>query len=213
MTPNGVGSRPRLVLASASPRRRDLLRASGVEADLTPADIDETPLPSETPAALVVRLARAKADAVLARYVAGSGGTVPSRIVVIGADTTVTIDGEIFGKPTCPAEARTMLSRLSGRTHTVITGVAVVDADGVEVGDESTAVRFRSLDAADIDCYVASGEPVGKAGAYAIQGRGALFVERIEGSYHSVVGLPVHLVDRLCTDLGWPLTTWAGARA
>lgn len=210
MAPNDVGYRPRLVLASASPRRRELLRSAGVDPDVEGADIDETPLLREPPCELVVRLAQRKAEAVLARCGERERGR---RIVVIAADTVVTVDDEIFGKPTSDAEARTMLSRLSGRCHTVVTGVAVSVADRCEVAQESTMVWFRPLDAADIDCYVASGEPRGKAGAYAIQGRGALFVERIEGSYHCVVGLPLHVVDRLCASVGWPLSTWVGAPA
>ena len=102
-----------------------------------------------------------------------------------------------------------MLSRLSGRCHQVITGVAVATSERTEVAVEGTLVRFRSLDAAEIDCYVASGEPEDKAGAYAIQGRGGLFVEGIEGSYHSVVGLPINTVDLLCSSVGWSLLTWA----
>ncbi|MGF1597418.1 MAG: Maf family protein [Acidimicrobiales bacterium] len=202
MAPNGASSRPRLVLASASPCRRELLAVLGISPDVEPVDIDERAEEAESPRELVLRLAREKAAAAIA--------AVPDRgrVVVIGADTVLDVDGEIFAKPSCDAEARTMLSRLSGRCHRVLTGVAVAAEDQLVSDVDITLVRFRSLDAADIDCYVASGEPRGKAGAYALQGRGALFVDRIEGSYHGVVGLPVHLVDQLCERVGWSLWTW-----
>jgi len=204
MTPNGVGFRPRLVLASASPRRRELLAAIGVDCEQLAVDIDETSQCGEQAAELVKRLARQKATAAL------DASGCCDRLVVIGADTVIALDGEIFGKPRCDPEARTMLSRLSGRSHHVLTGVAVVTSKRIEVAVVDTRVFFRPLDAADIDCYVASGEPRDKAGAYAIQGRGGLFVERIEGSYHGTVGLPVHTVDALCSLVGWPLSTWWG---
>ncbi len=202
MTPNGAGSRPRLVLASASPRRRQLLEAVGVSPEQMAVDVDETPQDGELPADLVRRLAEAKASAGL-RACGGRG-----RVVVIGADTVIALDDEIFGKPRCDAEARTMLSRLSGRCHHVLTGVAVATPERMESAVEDTLVCFRQLDAADVDCYVSGGEPRDKAGAYAIQGRGGLFVDRIEGSYHSVVGLPINIVDELCTSVGWSLVTW-----
>ena len=208
MTPNGVSSRPRLVLASASPRRRDLLAAIGVDVDQFAVDIDETPHPGEEPAELVVRLAGAKAAAALAALGPDAPCRDAARTVVLAADTVVVLDAEIFGKPGCDAEARTMLSRLSGRAHQVYTGVAVASANRAETALDETTVWFRQLDAADIDCYVATGEPRDKAGAYGIQGRGGLFVERIEGSYHNVVGLPIKVVDELCTSVGWSLSTW-----
>ncbi len=208
MAPNDVGSRPRLVLASASPRRRELLRSAGVCTDVCAADIDETPRRGERACELVRRLATEKAEAVVAD---ASAGRPAVRTVVIGADTVISVDDEIFGKPLSDAEARTMLSRLSGRQHRVLTGVAVTCGGRTESAVSTTTVWFRALDAADIDCYVASGEPVGKAGAYAIQGRGALFVDRIDGSFQGVVGLPVAMVDQLCRRLGWSLTTWAVA--
>ena len=212
MAPNGVGSRPRLVLASASPRRREILHAAGVEPELTSADIDETPRVGELPCELVLRLAKSKASVSLERLIEGcEPDKADDRVVVIGADTVVSVDNEIFGKPASDAEARTMLSRLSGRRHQVVTGLAVATPKRSESAVVETAVWFRQLDAADIDCYVACGEPMGKAGAYAIQGRGSLFVERIEGSYHGVVGLPIHTLDRLCIAVGWPLTTWVAA--
>lgn len=202
MTPNGVGLRPQLVLASASPRRRELLQTIGVCPQVWPVDVDETALAGESAHELVIRLAQAKAIAAAASH-DGDG-----RVVVIGADTVITLDDEILGKPASDAEARTMLSRLSGRSHQVVTGVAVLAGDEIVQGVDESVVRFRSLDAAEIDCYVASGEPRDKAGAYAIQGHAALFVDRLEGSFHGVVGLPVNLVDSLCRSVGWSLTTW-----
>lgn len=202
MAPNGVGFRPRLVLASGSPRRRELLAAMGIEAEISPVDLDETPYEGEAPADLVFRLARSKAEAGLARC------ECTDRVVVIGADTIVVLDGEIFGKPSSEEEARTMLSRLSGRDHQVMTGVAVAVAGRTESAVDTTVVHFCELDAADIDCYVATGEPMDKAGAYGIQGRAGMFVDRIEGSFNGVVGLPLHVLDQLCFRVGWSLTTW-----
>ncbi len=202
MAPNGVGSRPRLVLASTSPRRSQLLADAGVGVEIGPVDVDESPHPGELPWDLVRRLAMVKAGTALSSYEDNE------RVVIIAADTIVSLDGEIFGKPASDAEARTMLSRLSGRRHRVLTGVAVATVERVESAVDETVVYFRELNAADIDCYVASGEPQDKAGAYAIQGRGSRFVERIEGSYHSAVGLPIHIVDQLCESVGWSLSTW-----
>lgn len=213
MTPDGVSSRPVLVLASGSPRRRELLEAIGVSMEQVTAGIDETPLEGEEPADLVLRLAQAKGQAACRELEVAASGR---RHVVIAADTVVALDGEVFGKPCCDAEARTMLSRLSGRSHHVYTGVAVVavgpgvDPDRQAAAVDDTLVYFRPLDAAEIDCYVASGEPRDKAGAYGIQGRGGLFVEAIKGSYHNVVGLPVAMVDDLCASVGWSLATWWG---
>ena len=220
MAPNGVGSRPRLVLASASPRRRQLLESAGICAEVRPAEIDETAHAGERACELVARLAVEKAEAVASalRPVERAGVASPEteRTVVIGADTVIALDDEIFGKPASDAEARTMLSRLSGRAHDVLTGVAVCGAvcgaKRTESSVSATRVWFRELDAADIDCYVACGEPAGKAGAYAIQGRGSLFIDRIDGSFHGVVGLPIATVDRLCSRIGWPLSTWATRR-
>lgn len=202
MAPNGVGLRPRLVLASASPRRRQLLESAGLRFEVLPVDIDETPESGELPVALVERLARAKACEGLARL--GD----KRRVVVIGADTVVALGDEIFGKPTSASEARTMLSRLSGASHQVYSGVAVATCTRIEAKVDTTIVHFRPLDAADIDCYVSSGEPMDKAGAYGIQGRAGMFVDRVEGSFHNVVGLPLHVVDELCWLVGLSLTTW-----
>jgi septum formation protein len=204
MALNGASARPRLVLASASPRRRELLEAVGVRPEVRAVDVDERPLAGEAPDDLVVRLAMAKASAALDGLDAGTGGEV----VVIGADTIVCVDGAIFGKPADDDAARLMLRQLSGRRHRILTGVAVASNGGVQVATDETLVWFRPLDPTDIEDYIATGESQGKAGAYAIQGRASLFVERIEGSYHGVVGLPLGLVDRLCQAAGWPLATW-----
>lgn len=176
-----------LILASASPRRADLLAAAGIAFTVRAAAVDETPRPGESPGEYVVRLALEKARAV--RLEPGE--------VVLGADTTVVHADRILGKPATAAEARTMLAALSGRTHEVWTGVAV-RADGREASAVAVSrVRFAPLSAEEIAWYVASGEPEGKAGAYAIQGLASRFVESVEGSCSNVVGLPVHLVYAL----------------
>jgi septum formation protein len=183
----------RLVLASASPRRRELLAAAGLEFDVDPVDIDETKRPEESPPAYVERVARAKA-AVAARRHADR--------VVLAADTVVVIDGEVLGKPGGDVEAARMLRRLGGRQHEVLTGVAVV-RDGEMVSTvERTTVHMTPLSDAEIRWYVATGEAAGKAGAYAIQGLASRFVPRIEGSYSNVVGLPVATVLQLLRASG-----------
>lgn len=191
-------TRPRLVLASASPRRRDLLAAVGVEVAVQPADIDETPRPGETPEQLVGRLAREKAEAV----------EVAANDMVIGADTMVTVDDAILGKPVDADDARRMLELLSGREHRVLTGVAVRGGDRIEADVETIVVAMRPLSSADIAWYIESGEPFGKAGAYAIQGAGSIFVTGITGNHAGVVGLPIPLVDALLSRFGRPLPTW-----
>jgi septum formation protein len=182
----------RLVLASASPRRADLLRAADLSFEVDPVALDESPLPGEDPGAYVERLAFAKTRAGICRN-PGS--------VVLGADTTVVLEGHLLGKPGNDEDARRMLQMLSGRTHRVLTGVAVSDGAREVAAVVSTQVRFLPLSQAEIDWYVATGEPQGKAGAYAIQGRASRFVDWIEGSYTNVVGLPVatvcQLLDRL----------------
>jgi len=179
-----------LVLASASPRRRELLAQVGYAFSVHPAHIPEDPLPDEDPIAYVVRLAREKAEAVF-RELADPGA------VVLGADTTVTVDRQILGKPADAADAGRMLRLLSGRTHRVITGVAVATAGSTEVAAEVTAVKFLTLSDEEIADYVATDEPLDKAGAYAIQGRAARWIPRIEGCYFNVVGLPLALVSSL----------------
>ncbi len=192
---------PRLVLASASPRRRELLAGLGLTPPVRPVDVDETPRDGEPAADCVLRLARAKAEA----------EARPGELV-LAADTLVVLDGRILGKPAGPAEARAMLTDLAGRDHLVMTGVAVrdVDAGRTAAAVETTRVSIAPLEAARIAAYVATGEPLDKAGAYAIQGLGALFVERIDGNYSNVVGLPLPLTRRLCAELGYDLLGLGG---
>jgi len=188
----------RLVLASASPRRRELLAQAGFSFEVHPAHIPEDPLPAEDPIAYVVRLAREKADAVFAQLSAtqlSSDGA--AALQVLGADTTVTLDNHILGKPEDAADAARMLRMLSGRTHRVITGVAVVTSNTAEVAAEVTGVQFLTLSDEEIAEYIATGEPMDKAGAYAIQGRAARWIPRVEGCYFNVVGLPIALVSTL----------------
>lgn len=183
-----------LVLASASPRRRELLTQAGFSFDVRPAQIPEDPKSGEDPIAYVTRLAREKAKAVFAEIAPENSAPPP---VVLGADTTVTLDNYILGKPQDAADAARMLRLLSGRTHRVITGVALVSGQATEVAAEVTAVRFVTLSDKEIADYVATGEPMDKAGAYAIQGRAARWIPRIEGCYFNVVGLPIALVATL----------------
>ncbi len=190
---------PSLVLASASPRRRELLTQAGFVFSVHPAHIPEDLLPGEEPIAYVTRLAREKAEAVFREL---SGDRAYVDLAVLGADTTVTLDGHVLAKPEDAADAARMLRMLSGRTHRVITGVAVVTAERVEVAAEVTAVRFLALSAAEIAAYVATGEPMDKAGAYAIQGRAAQWIPRIEGCYFNVVGLPLALVGAMLEGIG-----------
>jgi septum formation protein len=175
-----------LFLASQSPRRRELLTQVGVAFDVLDVSVDESPFPGELPADYVRRVAREKAGAGLIQ-VAGV-----ARALVLGADTEVVLDGQIFGKPVDAGDATRMLRRLSGRTHEVISSVALISAGRELEATVVTTVRFASLDEATIADYVASGEPFGKAGAYAIQGRAAAFVAHLSGSYSGVMGLPVH---------------------
>ncbi len=179
----------RLVLASASPRRRALLSAAGFRCDTIVTDIDEERYPGEAPATYVRRIARAKSARAL--ELLGTRGAVPPDLVVLGADTAVVVDDDVLGKPASDEEARRMLDRLSGRTHQVQTALSLrslnLDIDAVE----ATGVWFTKLAPADIAWYVASGEGRDKAGGYAIQGLASRFIPRIEGSYTNVVGLPV----------------------
>jgi len=189
-----------LVLASASPRRRELLSQVGYRFEVHPAHIPEDPLPGEDPIVYVTRLAREKAEVVyriLADAHPKPEESGQPHLVVLGADTTVTVDNTILGKPEDAADAARILRLLSGRTHRVITGVALVTSKGSEVAAEVTAVRFLTLSEAEIAAYVATGEPMDKAGAYAIQGRAARWIPRIEGCYFNVVGLPLALVCTL----------------
>ena len=185
----------RLVLASRSPRRVELLTRAGYRFEVAPADIDERRLDGEVPRELVRRLAREKAAAVAPRH--------PGAIV-LGADTLVVVDGAVLGKPDGAAGAAAMLRRLSGRAHDVLTGVALQAADRCRDGVQSTRVVFRALSPDDLAWYLATGESADKAGAYSIQGRASRFVTRIEGSYTNVVGLPIELVDDLLRELARP---------
>ncbi len=186
-----------LVLASASPRRRELLAQAGYSFRVHPAHINEDALPGEDPIAYVTRLAREKAEAVFRQLAAQPHEEDAALLAVLGADTTVTVDSHILGKPEDAADAMRMLRMLSGRSHRVITGVALVTADAVEVAAEVTAVRFLTLSDDEIAAYVATGEQMDKAGAYAIQGRAARWIPRIEGCYFNVVGLPLALISHL----------------
>lgn len=177
-----------LILASASPRRAELLRAARLAFETRAVDVDETPLPDESPDAHVRRLAEEKARAVHAKR---------RDAVVLGADTVVVADGKILGKPRDEEEAARMLRMLSGREHEVLTGVAVVGPNSSRTEVASTRVWLSPLTDDEIAWYVATREPMDKAGAYAIQGFASRFIERIEGSYSNVVGLPVALVYRL----------------
>ena len=179
---------PQIILASRSPRRAELLTAAGISFEVLAADIDETPLAGEAPDAYVERLAIAKAGAVLA---------LRPEARVLGADTTVTIDSQILGKPVDDADAVRMLQLLSGRAHLVHTGVALVSDRGIQSAVDTTRVWFDVMTDEDISWYVATGEPVDRAGAYAIQGFASRFIPRIEGSYSNVVGLPVAMVSSI----------------
>jgi len=183
-----------LILASASPRRRELLTQIGFSFEVIPAHIPEVPYPNEDPIAYVTRLARQKAEAVYAAVSTKISAPPP---MVLGADTTVTLDSHILGKPEDAADAARMLCLLSGRTHRVITGVALVTENSTEVAAEVTSVSFLTLSEAEISSYIATGEPMDKAGAYAIQGLAARWIPRIEGCYFNVVGLPLALVSSL----------------
>ena len=185
----------RFILASASPRRVEILRTLGLDFAVRASDIEEKLIQGESPQHYVMRAATAKAEAVARDFQSG---------IVIAADTEVVIDGLPLGKPEDGEDAARMLRAISGRWHAVMTGVAVVDVESGRsaVDHEKTLVRFRDLSEAEIDAYVASGEPSDKAGAYAIQGRGMLFVTEIAGNYQNVVGLPVPLLERLVRQIG-----------
>jgi septum formation protein len=184
---------PRVVLASSSPRRRELLTLIGIPHTVSPADIDETPFPGEEPRPHAERLARGKARVVAERE---------PNAIVIAADTIVVVDGDILGKPRDEAEAAGMLRRLSSRQHLVLTAVAVAQ-DGAVVSDvEAVDVTFRALSDADITRYIATREPMDKAGAYGIQGFGATIVTRIDGDYFAVMGLALGLMVRLMARVG-----------
>ncbi len=191
-----------VVLASNSPRRRELLKQIGLTFSIDPADVDERVLPGENPKEYTVRVALDKARAAAARA---------NGALVIAADTIVVLDSVILGKPEGTADAERMLSLLSGRDHLVITGIAVLDsASGRTLADAATTrVWFRQLDSEEIKAYVATGEPLDKAGAYGIQDKGALLVSRIDGCYFNVVGLPLALLAQKLPLVGINLLTGA----
>jgi septum formation protein len=178
-----------LVLASRSPRRAEILRNAGVPFVVRPADVDETPQDGELPRDYVIRIAADKA------YAAAGAGEI-----VLGADTTVVVDGEILGKPRDAADAARMLALLSGRRHEVLTGICLQSAGRTTLECAETSVWFMPLSGQEIDDYVASGEPMDKAGAYGIQGLASKFVQRIEGCYFNVMGLPVALIYQMLRD-------------
>jgi septum formation protein len=195
-------SKPLIYLASASPRRSALLAQIGVPHEVRPVHVDENTHPGEGPGQYVQRLARSKAEALWAALPPGD------RRAVLGADTTVAIDGQILGKPVDEADCLRMLRLLSERTHQVYTALALHHAGGDEALLNVSDVSFRALDDAEIRAYWSSGEPHDKAGGYAIQGRAALFIDRIAGSYSGIMGLPLYETGRLLETIGWH-----GARA
>ena len=190
----------KIVLASSSPRRAEILRNAGIAFDIHTTQIDETALPGEPAREMVARLAEAKARAAAVQL-----GAAPRECIVVGADTTVELDGEILGKPRDSADAREMLAKLSGRTHHVLTGIFLLRLpSGAErKAVENSTVTFAPISQREIDAYVATGEPLGKAGAYAIQGFAGRYISGIEGCYFNVVGLPLARLYALLRELGW----------
>jgi septum formation protein len=188
----------KLILASSSPRRAEILANAGLPFSVLSSAVDESPHPGETPAALVQRLANAKADLVTARAVGPA--------IVLGADTVVVLDDKILGKPRSTEEAHHMLQQLSGRTHSVLTGVALIRLPDGERRQftESTLVHFRPITDEELSSYLATEEPFDKAGSYAIQGQAGRYIPRIEGCYFNVVGLPLSRVLTELQTLGWP---------
>ena len=188
----------KLILASSSPRRAEILANAGLPFSVLSSAVDESPYPGETPAALVQRLANAKADLVTARAIGPA--------IILAADTVVVLDDKILGKPSSIEDARHMLQQLSGRTHSVLTGVALVRLPDGERRQfiESTLVHFRPITDEELSSYLATEEPYDKAGAYAIQGQAGRYIPRIEGCYFNVVGLPLSRVLTELKGLGWP---------
>lgn len=180
-----------LILASGSPRRSEILQAVGWKFTKHVPDIDESEIVGESPADYVVRLARTKAEAIAADH---------PNSVVLGADTTVVIDQKIIGKPIDLADAKRMIGLLSGKEHEVLTGVAIAAAARTVAGFQRTRVKFAEMNDDEIEFLVREGQPLDKAGAYAVQAQAALFIEYIDGDYWNVVGLPIHLVYRLMVD-------------
>ena len=184
-----------LILASASPRRRELLAQAGFTFAVEAADVDESERPGESPADYVRRLAEEKAQAVFARH-------TTNNLIVLGADTTVVCAGQILAKPANSADARRMLQQLSGRTHQVLTGIAAVTSAGTRSAVESTDVTFSQIPAGELSLYCATTEPLDKAGAYGIQGYAARWIPRIDGDYFNVMGLPIARTVRLLAEAG-----------
>jgi septum formation protein len=187
----------KLILASASARRAEILRDAGLSFVVLSSAIDETPYSNESPNDLVERLALAKAELVAARAIGPA--------IIIGADTVISLDGHILGKPRSTDDARRMLEKLSGRTHSVVTGIALIRIPDAERRTfvESTLVHFAALTSEEILRYLATGEPHDKAGSYAIQGHAGRFIPRVEGCYFNIVGLPLSRLYRALVDLGW----------
>jgi septum formation protein len=185
---------PQLILASASPRRRELLAQIGIVFDVYSVEADETPRPGETPEDYVIRVAAEKSQ--LAQQALGSNW------LILGADTEVVLDGQVFGKPGNFAHAQDMLTRLSGREHQVLSAVSLRQCERHWQTTSRSRVEFRPLSPAEIEAYWATGEPQGKAGAYAIQGIGAAFIQRLNGSYSGVMGLPVFETAQLLREAG-----------
>jgi septum formation protein len=187
----------KLILASASVRRAEVLHDAGLSFSVLSSAVDETPMPGESPSELVQRLADAKAELVAARAVGPA--------IVIAADTEVVLDGQVLGKPRTSEDARQMLAKLSARTHSVLTGVTLIRLPDVERRSfiETTRVQFAPIPDEEITRYLATGEPFDKAGSYAIQGRAGRYVPRIEGCYFNIVGLPLARLCQALTELGW----------
>jgi septum formation protein len=184
---------PKIILASGSPRRAEILGSVGWEFEKMPANVDESEIEGESPAEYVRRLALAKAEKLAAQF---------ADRFVLGADTTVVLEGQIIGKPLDLQDARRMIEMLSGNWHEVLTGVALVRNSENAVGVQSTRVKFAEMSDEEIDFLVEEGEPLDKAGAYAVQAQAALFIEQIEGDYWNVVGLPINLVYNLFKNFG-----------
>ena len=179
-----------IILASASPRRRELLKMLGLEFEIRPSEAEENVPEGLSPEETVMYLAKLKADSV--------PGEVKKDDIIISADTIVVLEGEIFGKPSGAGEAEEMLEKLSGKTHAVYTGICV---NGIQ-GYEKSLVTFKKLENREIRAYIQTGEPLDKAGAYGIQGKGALFIERIEGDYFNIVGLPLCRLGKMLKSVG-----------
>jgi septum formation protein len=184
----------KLILASGSPRRAEILSAVGWKFEKHVPNIDESERDGETPEAYVCRLAKEKAEAIAKEH---------TDAAVLGADTTVVLDGKIIGKPVDLDDARGMIASLSGKEHEVLTGVAVVADGRTETGLQRTRVKFAEMNSGEIDFLVAKGDPLDKAGGYAVQAQAALFIEYVNGDYWNVVGLPINLVYRIMRQAGW----------